>query len=446
MRKLLILSSSDLDNRVVQILRRNDWDLMYASDIDQARVLAEQDESLVGLAMFPPDDEAQIKEYEAAIQALPTVKWVAALPKRDIQREDIKSLIVERLYDFHVYPLGPARLCVALGHAYGIARLEREIHGDQRSMASGRFGLIGTSPAMLNLYRTMERAAASDLPVLILGATGTGKEQVARSIHANSSRASGPFVAVNCAAIPTTLIQSELFGYEEGAFTHAFKAKVGRIEAAAGGTLFLDEIGELPLESQASLLRFLEDGEVTPLGGNRSTKVDVRVLASTNKDLQKGIEEKSFREDLFYRLAVLIIRTPPLRDRSSDVGMLAQSFLGEAVKATGTGKSGFTKEALTAMSAYGWPGNLRELRSRIVQGVLQSEGRYLSVADLGLEGPEGQEPVRSLQEARDAAEKKTLQFMLKRNRWNVSRTANDLRISRMTLYRLLEKHHIERTA
>ena len=446
MRKLLILSQNELEKRIVHILRRNEWGLLYASDMSQARALAEQHQPLVGLALFPESaEDALVKEYEQAILALPDVKWIGAFSKREVEREAARTLIVERLYDFHVYPLGPARLCVALGHAYGIAQIEQEIQGDHKHTASGRFGLIGTSPVMMNLYRTMERAAASDLPILILGATGTGKEQVAKSIHASSSRASGPFVALNCAAIPTTLIQSELFGYEQGAFTHAFQRKTGRIEAAAGGTLLLDEIGEMPLESQASLLRFLEDGKVTPLGGTRSTKVDVRVIASTNKDLQKSIREKGFREDLFYRLAVLVVRTPALHDRAEDIEMLAQHFLADAARATA--KVGFTKDAFAAMRRHPWPGNLRELRSRIVQAVLQADGRYLTAADLELEGGSAvQEPVRSLQEARDAAEKKTLEFMLTRNRWNVSRTANELRISRMTLYRLLEKHHIERTA
>jgi DNA-binding NtrC family response regulator len=386
------------------------------------------------------------KEYEEAVLALPQVKWIAGFPKAEVESEATKALIVERLYDFHVYPLGPARLCVALGHAYGIAKIEQEMQGSQSRTAAGRFGLIGTSPAMLDLYRAIERAAASDLPVLILGAPAIGKEEVARSIHANSSRAGGPFAVLNCAAVPSSLILPELLGFEEDAFTHAFQRKIGRIEAANGGTLLLTDIEEMPPEAQSSLVRFLEDARVARLGGDRSVKVDVRVIAATSKDLQEAIRENKFREDLFYRLAVLVVRPPELQERSEDVGMLAQSFLAEAAKATGLIKTGFTKDALAAMQRHAWPGNMRELRSRIVQGVLQSEGRYLDAADLDLEGSGEQEPVRSLQEARDAAEKKALEFMLTRNRWNVSRTANELRISRMTLYRLLEKHRMERRA
>jgi transcriptional regulator with PAS, ATPase and Fis domain len=238
----------------------------------------------------------------------------------------------------------------------------------------GRFGLIGRSPTMRELYFSIERVAQVDIPVLILGETGTGKELVARAIHAASERASGRFVALNCAAIPTSLLQSELFGYEKGAFTGAFESKIGLIETAAGGTLLLDEIGEMPIQTQASLLRFLEDKNVTPIGGTRTIPVDVRVIASTNRDLQQGINDNAFREDLFYRLAVFTVQVPSLRDRGDDIDALARHFLQLAAEALNKPAHHLTHDALALLRRHNWPGNLRELRSWIFQAVLESSG------------------------------------------------------------------------
>jgi DNA-binding NtrC family response regulator len=448
MRELLLLSPEPLDEEVGDALRRTGWHPNPAGNADQARSLAEENECVVGLAVFPQDaDEILLDEYDDIIRRLPRIKWVAALTHRQLERDKIKSLIVDRLYDFQLLPLDAPRISFALGHAYGIARIERELHRRREADLRGRFGLIGASRKMRDLYRMIDRAAGCDVPVLILGATGTGKEQVARAVHAHSSRVDGPFVTVNCAAIPAALMQSELFGYEKGAFTHALERKPGYIEAASGGTLLLDEIGDMPLDLQTSLLRFLDSHLVTPLGGTRAKKVDVRVIAATNKDLRQLVKTKSFRSDLYYRLAVLTVSTPNLKDRGDDVYALADHFLREATSLVGTAATGFGEDALEALRSHAWPGNLRELRNRIFQAALQSEGTSITRGDLHLEHLEevGQNNAAlSLQDARDEAERETLESTLHRNRWNMSRAARNLKISRMTLYRLIEKHGLKR--
>ena len=279
-----------------------------------------------------------------------------------------------------------------------------------------------------------------------------GEEKAARAIHENSLRAQGPFVALNCAAIPPSLIQAELFGYVKGAFTDAAEGRIGHIEAAAGGTLFLDEIGDMPMESQATLLRFLEDKVVTPLGSTRSKQIDVRVVASTNRDLEAAVRDQGFRADLFYRLAVLLVRTPALSRREEDIEVLANYFIADAIAVVrGAPELCFAKDALEAMRHYSWPGNLRELRSSVLQAVFNCRGRELRARDCESRGclESGRRVSRrsgpeTRREARNLSEKRRLEAALALNGSNVSRTAQDLNISRMTLYRLMAKHGVLR--
>jgi DNA-binding NtrC family response regulator len=332
----------------------------------------------------------------------------------------------------------------ALDHAWGVAALaqaERRVssHGE-----NGRFGLIGTSPPMRKLYAEIERAAATDLSVLITGETGTGKELVARALHAQSGRAAGPFVAVNCAAIPVELVQSELFGVVKGAYTGAATSNSGLIRTAAGGTLLLDEIGEMPLAAQASLLRFLDDRVVTSVGGRRSEAVDVTVLAATNRDLQDEVREGRFRQDLLYRLDLLSIRTPPLRDRPSDIEALAEYFLRAEAHVLPRRLRGLGHDALDWLRAQHWPGNVRELRSCLIQACLQCNGDAITAADLSRVRPASAVSAQSLDQAVQRVQRDTLRQLLARNRGNVSKTARDLGVSRMTLYRLMARHDIPR--
>jgi len=443
-RKLLIVATDRLSQTVESALKSKGWQPIYAQGTDDAVRLGAEHRFTVALILLPqPFDDAWFLECRQLVGRLSQLEWVAALDRRHIARDDVKRFIVDQLRDFQVFPLDPQRLAVVLGHACGLASIGESLRQEELETESGRFGLIGRSPAMRELYFSIERVAQVDIPVLILGETGTGKELVARAIHAASGRASGHFVALNCAAIPTSLLQSELFGYEKGAFTGAFERKIGLIETAAGGTLLLDEIGEMPIQTQATLLRFLEDKNVTPIGGTSTLPVDVRVIASTNRDLEQGINDNAFREDLFYRLAVFTVHVPSLRDRGEDIDALARHFLQSAAKTLKKPVHDLTHDALSLLRHHNWPGNLRELRSWMFQAVLGCSGHRLTARDLARARPTAARPT-SLSDAMDATEKKTLENTLSQNVGNVTKAAKALGVSRMTLYRLMEKHQIVR--
>jgi DNA-binding NtrC family response regulator len=298
---------------------------------------------------------------------------------------------------------------------------------------------------MLALFRSIRKVAMTDAPVFISGESGTGKELTAVAIHERSVRREQPFVAINCGAIPAHLLQSELFGYERGAFTGANQRKIGRVEAANGGTLFLDEIGDLPLESQASLLRFLQERKVERLGGHGSTPVDVRIISATHVDMQTAMIEGRFRADLYHRLCVLQIDEPPLRARGKDIELLAKHMLDRFKKDASRRLRGFAPDAIAAIHNYGWPGNVRELINRVRRAIVMSEGRQISARDLELGEYVEVAPV-SLAQAREAAERQAIELALLRHRGRLGDAAQELGISRVTLYRLLSAHgmrHIE---
>jgi DNA-binding NtrC family response regulator len=303
--------------------------------------------------------------------------------------------------------------------------------------------MVGTSPAMAAVEAAIAKIARSNASALVHGESGTGKELVARAIHERSARAGGPFIAVNCAALPPSLIGSELFGHERGAFTGALARKIGRIEAANGGSLFLDEIGDLPLEQQGHFLRFLQERTIDRLGGMAPIKVDVRVIAATNVDLAKAQAEGRFREDLFYRLNVLTIELPPLSQRGDDVELLAHYYLERFARELRRPMLGFRDTALRAMRAYPWPGNVRELISCTQRAAVMAEGRWVTAADLGLEGVEPSlEDRPTLQKARAELEQRLVREALEQNGHSVQAAARQLGVSRMTLYRLLERYDI----
>jgi transcriptional regulator with PAS, ATPase and Fis domain len=313
--------------------------------------------------------------------------------------------------------------------------------------------MVGNSPGMLEVFEHIRRFAACDVPVLITGESGTGKELVARAIHDRSSRASGPFVALNCAAVPPTLIASELFGYEKGAFTGATTRKHGHIEHADHGTLFLDEIGDMPIDLQGLLLRFLQEGEILRVGGRQPIKVDVRVVAATNVRLREAIEAGKLREDLYYRLNVLTIHLPPLRKREGDVEVLATYFLRQIARELQRELPGFTPEAMASVLAYPWPGNVRELIATIRRAVVLANGPLIEVSDLRLEPARLTRPKRAIgyppygpaakrRGAGDAERDAVLQA-LEGSRFNMTRAAQSLGVSRATLYRMLHRNRIE---
>jgi two-component system NtrC family response regulator len=293
------------------------------------------------------------------------------------------------------------------------------------------------------VFATIEKISTTDASVLITGESGTGKELVARAIHRRSARGSGPFVAINCGAIPETLLESELFGHEKGAFTGAHVQRQGRIEMARGGTLFLDEMGDLSATLQVKLLRFLQEHEIERIGGRTVINVDARVVAATNVDLVKAMADGRFREDLYYRLAVVTITMPPLRDREGDIELLAKSFLQRQAAAQNKNLM-FTPKATKAMQSHGWPGNVRELENRIQRAAIMAEGGRIGPKDLALISPYSEYHGQGLIKAREAVEREMVEAALARNKGNLTRAAQELEISRPTLYELLEKLGIPR--
>jgi DNA-binding NtrC family response regulator len=289
----------------------------------------------------------------------------------------------------------------------------------------------------------LSKLAPTESPVLIRGESGTGKELVARTLHSQSHRRNKPFVAVNCAAIPEHLIHSELFGYEAGAFSGAKERRIGRIEAADGGTLFLDEIGDLPLDIQANLLRFLQDKQIERMGGREAIPIDVRIIAATHVDLEAAIRKKRFREDLYYRLNVLQVGTAPLRERHGDLALLANHFAHFYSQETGRRARNFSQDALIAMGKHDWPGNVRELANRVRRGLVLADGRQIEASDLGLLGDDDiVSSMGTLDEYKSRAERQALCDVLTRHSDNLSVAAKVLGISRPTFYRLLHKHQI----
>ncbi len=377
-----------------------------------------------------------LAEYGPALSAT-NAGWVAGVDAAQLDDPPVRRLIRDYCYDYVTLPCPEAVLNTVIGHAHGMATLACE-----RGVAVSQAGfddMIGDSPAMQALFRTLRKAAMTEAPVFIAGETGTGKELAAMAMHRHSRRHANPFVAINCGAIPHNLVQSELFGYERGAFTGAQARKLGRFEMANGGTLFLDEIGDLPLESQASLLRFLQEGSFERLGGHEQIRVDVRIISATHHDLEGAVAKGAFRADLFHRLCVLRLHQPPLRERGSDIDRLAEHALKRYSQEGQRALKGFAPCARHALHTHAWPGNVRELINRVRQAVVMAEGRFITAADLHIDGADSGPPP-TLEEVRDAATREAIERALQRNRGRLVDTARELGVSRVTLYRLMGRH------
>jgi DNA-binding NtrC family response regulator len=366
------------------------------------------------------------------------MKWIAVLSKYWLHSPDCMRFVLENFYDYHTLPLDPQRLMVTLGHAHGMAIMRQYLNHRQERVEY--YGMVGKSAPMRDLYAKLERVTKADAPVLVLGESGTGKELVARAIHQHSARAQGPFVPVNCGGLPGNLVQSELFGHEKGSFTGAYQRKIGSIEAAGGGVIFLDEIGDLPLDLQANLLRFLQEKTIVRVGSSQRIPIDVRVIAATHVNLQNAVSQNHFREDLYYRLNVLHLDVPPLRDRPDDIELLAleclRTFNGQKKSAV---VRGFAREAIRVMLEYQWPGNVRELFNRVQRAVIMCENRLITPTDLGLPGLVNGKPPITLQSARATIEENVIRLTLQKHDNNVSMAARELAVSRVTLYRLIGK-------
>ena len=434
LRRLLVVDPCDDCHRLLPGLRSVGWDVDSCS-LDNA---ADRtcDVGLLRLQPFHLEHPDTVKE----VISRSGTEWIAVLNQDVLRLQNVGDFVCEWFFDFHTLPFDVSRVQVTLGRAFGMARLRGQgtVHIDQPEHE-----LLGDSKPIRELRKLLSKLAPTESPVLIRGESGTGKELVARTLHRQSLRHSKPFVAINCGAIPEHLIQSELFGHEKGAFTGAHQRKVGRIEAANGGTLFLDEIGDLPLELQASLLRFLQEKHIERVGGSQPIPVDVRVLAATHVDLEAAIEKKGFREDLYYRLNVLQVVTAPLRERNGDLSMLANHFSHFYSHETGRRPRSFSEDALIAMGKHDWPGNVRELANRVRRGLVLAEGRQIEARDLGLISHHAiAAPMGTLEDYKHRAERQALCDVLNRHSDNLSIAAKVLGISRPTFYRLLHKHQI----
>jgi two-component system NtrC family response regulator len=425
-----------------------DYQVFLAGDRGSAmEVVGKEQPPMVTLDLGLPPRPAHVEEGFAALSEMLSMDSfikVIVITGRG-EKEHALRAVGEGAYDFLYKPVEIDELKVVLKRAFYIASLEREHRFLQKQIGEEGFqGMLGGSPQMQEVFATVRRVASTDAPVLIAGESGTGKELVAQAIHRLSPRKEGPFIVINCGAIPETLLESELFGHEKGSFTGAHIQRKGRIEAARGGTLFLDEIGELSLGLQVKLLRYLQEQVIERIGGREQIRVDARVITATNRDLKQAMRTGAFREDLYFRLAVVSIQMPLLRDREGDIFMLAKAFLNRYAEEAKRKTSGFTNQAIRAIENYSWPGNVRELENRIKRAVIMAEGNKISPADLELGMQHVRDEYLNLKEAREALEKEMILKALAKTKDNVTRAAEALGISRPTLYELMEKLGIER--
>lgn len=395
-----------------------------------------------------PPDPGGVTEGLATLREIltlaPETKVIVVTGDND--RANAIKAVASGAWDFHQKPADPELLALLVERAYHVHELELDNRRLQRAEQQMPLrDIIAVSPEMLKVCRTVEKIAPTDITTLLLGASGTGKERIARALHELSPRAGKRMVAINCAAIPENLLESELFGYEKGAFTGAHQQTPGKIEYADGGTLFLDEIGDLPHELQAKLLRFLQERVVERIGGRREIPVDVRIICATHQDLKQQIQEGRFREDLYYRVSGMSIEIPPLRARTGDAPVLAKAFLVRSCGELGCGNKSFDDGALEAIAAYAWPGNVRELESRVKRAAIMSEGSLVTAEDLELDASgDGEHALPlNLRQVRDTAERNAVLRALGHAGDNISEAAQLLGITRPTLYSLLEKYGLK---
>ncbi len=424
----------------------SDFELHVAGDRPEAIAMARrEDPAVVILDLGMPPDEAGATEGLAALEEIlainPLTKVIVA--SGNSERENALNAVNMGAYDFFAKPIDMDILKLMIDRAFNLYDLEIERRQVSQSGVTEPFkGVIAASPEMLSICRGVERVATSDVSVLLTGESGTGKEVLARALHQASNRKDGPFCAINCAAIPENLLESELFGHEKGAFTGAIKQQVGKIETAESGTLMLDEIGDMPLALQAKMLRFLQERKVERVGGRKTIEVDVRIVSATNMDLADAIKEGTFREDLYYRLNEISFHVPPLRERTGDVLLLAKYYLAKlSAQLEKKGKE-FSSDAISAIEAYDWPGNVRELENKLKRAVVLSEGHVIMPLDLDLEAVEGRIAFPTLKQVRERAEVDVVNQALTISGGNVSQAAKLLGVSRPTLYELMKSHRI----
>ncbi|HEY0959558.1 MAG TPA: PEP-CTERM-box response regulator transcription factor [Novosphingobium sp.] len=426
-----------------------DFDVVVAGDRASAlAALRAEEPAVVTLDLgLPPDPDGTSEGFAVLdeIMALkPDTKVIVATGHG--ARASALRAIASGAYDYYQKPVDIEALGLIVRRAFQLHRIETE----NRHLA-GKAGpddrvlgrMITAAPEMVRVARTIERVADTSVSVMLLGASGTGKELLARGLHEASGRAEGAFVAINCAAIPENLLESELFGHEKGAFTGAVRTTEGKIEQAEGGTLFLDEVGDIPLQLQVKLLRFLQERVIERIGSRKSIPVDTRIVCATHQNLEAMIADGRFREDLFYRLAEIVVKIPSLAERPGDPALLAKAFLARFAKEMNPQVRGFSPGALAAIDAWAWPGNVRELENRVKRAVIMADGKLVLAADLDLAEPEeAQGQVLNLKSAREQTDRKVIRHALARSEGNISSTAKLLGISRPTLYDLLKQYDL----
>ena len=425
-----------------------DFEVIVAGDRASAiAALRSEEPAVVTLDLgLPPDPDGTSEGFAVLdeIMALkPDTKVVVASGHG--ARESALTAIAKGAYDFYQKPVDIESLGMIVRRALHLHRIESENRAlAERSDEGNRVlgGLITAAPEMVRVARTIERVANTNVSVMLLGASGTGKELLAKGLHEASDRAKGNFVAINCAAIPENLLESELFGHEKGAFTGAVKTTEGKIEMANGGTLFLDEVGDIPLPLQVKLLRFLQERTIERIGGRRSIAVDTRIVCATHQDLEAMIGDGRFREDLFYRLAEIVIKIPSLAERPGDAALLAKAFVARFAREMNPMVKGFAPDALAAIDSWGWPGNVRELENRVKRAVIMADAKLIGAEDLDLAPTDEGEAPLNLKSAREHSDRKVIRHALARSEGNISSTARMLGISRPTLYDLLKQYAI----
>ncbi len=428
-----------------------DFDVVIAGDRDTAlAALRAEAPAVVTLDLGLPPDPDGTSEGFAVLEAIMTIKpdTKVIVASGHGARESALQAIEKGAYDFYQKPVDIEQLGLIVRRASNLHRIESENRrladraGEDKTVLNR---LITGAPEMAKVARMIERVADTNVSVMLLGASGTGKELLARGLHDASNRRDGAFVAINCAAIPENLLESELFGHEKGAFTGAVKATEGKIELADGGTLFLDEVGDIPLPLQVKLLRFLQERVIERIGGRKPIQVDTRIVCATHQDLEAMIGEGRFREDLFYRLAEIVVKIPALAERPGDPVLLAKSFLKRFADEMNPKVTGFAPDALAAIDGWSWPGNVRELENRVKRAVIMADGKLVTSEDLDMAAgdSEGGEMPLNLKSAREQSDRKLIRQALARTEGNISNTAKLLGVSRPTLYDLLKQYDLQ---
>jgi two-component system NtrC family response regulator len=424
------------------------YDIFTATNAaDAVRILHKESPLVVlldlGLPPYPDSAEEGLRLLEEILSKKAQTKVIVITGNTD-KINAVRAVSIGA-YDYHTKPVDLEELRIVIKRAVHLSRLEHQV-SELHLMVAGELqfhGMVATSQPMMDLFERARKVARTDYPVLIQGESGTGKERLAQAIHAMSDRSEMPLVIIDCGSIPENLLESELFGHEKGSFTGAHARQIGKVERAHGGTLVLDEIGELPLQLQVKLLRFIQEGTIERIGGKEPLSIDARMIATTNVDLKKAVDEGRFREDLYYRLNVVPLFMPALKDRPDDILLLARYFLDSFSKEIGPRFKGFSSAAIDAMMKHNWKGNIREMQNRIKRAVVMAEGDYIQPQDIDLNDTTVEGISQTLKKIRDSAEISAIRHALAHNSGNISKAAHDLDVSRPTLHDLIKKHGIK---